>query len=67
MRVSAEGCSTFESAAEGDLVGVFEVSADREPGGQAGDSDAQGGLTPLAQVLPSVIPRPAVLASPEDF
>src|SRR3954453_6388473 len=38
-----------EGAAEGDLVRVLEVTADREAGGEAGDGDVRGALVQLAR------------------
>src|SRR5665213_3083213 len=43
---SGDHASPFESATEGDLVCVLEVSADREARGETGDPDLQGGQQP---------------------
>ena len=41
-RSLGDGAAAFEGAAEGDLVRVFEVTADRQSGSEARDLDADG-------------------------
>jgi hypothetical protein len=43
LALSGDGAAAFERATEGDLVGVLQVPADREAGGEAGDLDLEGG------------------------
>ncbi len=39
VRSAQRVAAAFEGPAEGDLIGVFEVAADRQAGRQPGDSD----------------------------